>query len=396
MVVVAGAFWLFREKLWNASPVVVVEAGVTDDEILMGMSGALAGPTQALGKGMKTGIEAWFREVNERGGIHGRRLRLIALDDNYDPEPCLRNMKELTEKQKVFAFIGNPGTPPAVVSVPYAVEHKKIFFGAYTGAGLLRKTPPDRYVFNYRASYEEETAAIVKHFVEHLKIKPEQIAVFAQKDVYGDSGYAGVVKQAQEYGVGADRIRRVGYERNTVNVEPAVEEIVQNKDNIKAIVMVPAYKPAAKFVKLLKDEKVDVIIHTVSFVNSGALAEEFRQIGLQYADGVIVTQVVPYFKYLAAGGNEYPTCMQKHFPGQPLDFISLEGFIVAQTFTKALEKAGRNLTTEGLVETLEAMHELDLDLGVKLAFGHTEHQGCHQVWATRLDNTATYHPLVIE
>src|SRR5262249_10194633 len=97
MVVVAGAFWLFREKLWNGSPVVVIEAGVTDDEILMGMSGALAGPTQALGKGMKTGIEAWFREVNERGGIHGRRLRLIALDDNYDPEPCLRNMKELTE-----------------------------------------------------------------------------------------------------------------------------------------------------------------------------------------------------------------------------------------------------------------------------------------------------------
>jgi ABC-type branched-subunit amino acid transport system substrate-binding protein len=394
VLVAGGAIWLLRPN--SGTEQMVAEPGVTNDEILLGMSAALGGPTQALGKGMQTGIEAWFREVNGTGGIHGRKLKLIALDDNYEPDPCLRNMRELTENRHVFAFIGNVGTPTCQVAVPYAVEHKKIFFGAYTGAGLLRKTPPDRYVFNYRASYVEETAAIVKHFVERLKIKPEQVAVFAQQDAYGDAGHAGVVKQMEKYGLSSDRILRVGYERNTVNVEPAVEEIVRQQDRVKAIVMVPAYKPAAKFIKLLKDKQVDVAFATVSFVNSGALANEFRQIGLRYADGVIVTQVVPYFKYLSSGGNEYEACMQKHFPGQPLDFISLEGFLAAQVFTNGLERAGRNLTTERLVDTLEAMRELDVGIGIKLAFGPAEHQACHEVWATKLDNTATYQPLGVK
>jgi ABC-type branched-subunit amino acid transport system substrate-binding protein len=345
---------------------------------------------------MRTGVEAWLRDVNDRGGVQGRKLRLVALDDGYEPDRCLANMRELVENRKVFAILGNVGTPTAQVAVPYAVRNKKIFFGAYTGAGLLRATPPERYVFNFRASYAEETAAMVKHLVERQKVPPDQIAVFAQKDSYGDAGHAGVVKQMQHYGVSPEKILRVGYERNTVVVEPAVQEILRHKDRVKAIVMVPTYKPAAKFIKLLRDEHLDVTCGTVSFVNSEALADEFRRIGLKYADGVIVSQVVPYFKYLAAGGNEYEACMQKHFPGQPLSFISLEGFLAAQVFVDGLERSGRNLTTETMVATLESIRELDLGIGIRLAFGPAEHQACHQVWVTKLDGTGNYRPLVVD
>ena len=100
-------------------------------------------------------------------------------------------MKQLYEKDQVFGIIGNVGTPTAVVAIPYALERKMLFFGAFTGANVLRNDPPDRYVFNYRASYVEETDAAVRYLVKMRKIPPKQIAVFAQQDSYGDAGFAG-------------------------------------------------------------------------------------------------------------------------------------------------------------------------------------------------------------
>src|SRR5260370_42442844 len=111
---VGAASWL----LWFGKPDaarVGAEAGVSDGEILVGMSSALDGPSQALGLGMRTGADAWLREVNERGGVHGRRRRLVALDDGYEPDRCLANMRELVETRKVFAILRNVGTPTAHV-----------------------------------------------------------------------------------------------------------------------------------------------------------------------------------------------------------------------------------------------------------------------------------------
>ena len=143
---------------------------------------------------MKLGIEAAFRVINAGGGVQGRQLRLIAADDGYEPARTALTMKQLYEKDQVFAVVGNVGTPTAAVGLPYALDRKMLFFGAFTGAGLLRSDPPDRYVFNYRASYAEETEAVVNYLVKVRRLKPEQIAVFAQQDAYGDSGFAGVAK----------------------------------------------------------------------------------------------------------------------------------------------------------------------------------------------------------
>src|SRR5258707_6536547 len=100
-------------------------------------------------------------------------------------------MKQLYEKDQVFGIIGNVGTPTAVVAVPYALERRMLFFGAFTGANVLRHDPPDRYVFNYRASYAEETDAVVRYLVKVRRLKPEQVAGFAQQDAFGDAGFAG-------------------------------------------------------------------------------------------------------------------------------------------------------------------------------------------------------------
>jgi hypothetical protein len=121
------------------------------------------GPAKELGRQMKIGLEVAFGVANDAGGVAGRKVKLIALDDGYEPTRTKEVMKDLAEQRKVFAFVGNVGTPTAMVALPYALERKMLFFGPFTGASLLRKEPPDRYVFNYRASYVEETAATVKY-----------------------------------------------------------------------------------------------------------------------------------------------------------------------------------------------------------------------------------------
>ena len=162
--------------------------GVTDTEIRFGISAALSGPTKELGQNMQRGILAAFNVANANGGVHGRQLRLIAADDGYEPARAAETMKQLFEKDQIFGVVGNVGTPTAVVAVPYALERKMLFFGAFTGAGLLRNDPPDRYVFNYRASYAEETEAMVRYLVKVRRLKLEHIAVFAQQDAYGELG----------------------------------------------------------------------------------------------------------------------------------------------------------------------------------------------------------------
>ena len=119
----------------------------------------LSGSARELGRQMKLGIETAFNRVNESGGVDGRMLKLYAADDGYEPTRTPDAMKQLYEKDQVFGIIGNVGTPTATVAIPYSLERRMLFFGAFTGANVLRNDPPDRYVFNYRASYVEETDA---------------------------------------------------------------------------------------------------------------------------------------------------------------------------------------------------------------------------------------------
>ena len=190
--------------------------GVTDNEIRFGISAPFSGAAKELGQNMKLGIEAAFRVANAKGGVHGRQLRLIAADDGYEPTRTALTMKQLYESDQVFGVVGNVGTPTAVVGFPYALDRKMLFFGAFTGAGLLRSDPPDRYVFNYRASYAEETEATVQYLVKVRRLKPSQIAVFAQQDAYGDSGFAGVARAIRSLGGADSKILRINYQRNTV------------------------------------------------------------------------------------------------------------------------------------------------------------------------------------
>ena len=323
--------------------------GITDSEIRFGISAPFTGPAKELGQNMKLGIEAAFNAANANGGVYGRELQLVAADDGYEPARTAATMKQLYERDQVFGLVGNVGTPTAVVALPYALDRKMLFFGAFTGAGLLRNDPPDRYVFNYRASYAEETAAVVNYLVKVRRLLPEQIAVFAQQDAYGDAGFAGVEKAIRSLRGGNETpILRLNYQRNTVDVDDAVAQLQQGNAQlqqkrhspIKAVIMVPAYRAAAKFIEKTRNLYPDMIYTSVSFVGSTALADELMLLGKKYATGVIVTQVVPAVDGHSSLVLDYKSALAKYFPGQAPDYVSLEGYVDANVLIAALQRSG--------------------------------------------------------
>jgi branched-chain amino acid transport system substrate-binding protein len=378
-----------------APPALAPTPGVSDTEVLFGMAAPFAGSSKELGRQMKVGLEVAFEGANADGGVHGRQLRLLALDDGYEPSRTAGVMRELAEQRGVFGFVGNVGTPTAAVALPYALGRQMLFFTPFTGAPLLRKDPPDRTVFNYRASYLEETAAIVRYLVEVRRIKPEQIAVFAQNDSYGDAGYQGVARTLRQFRRDGT-VLKVTYERNTTDVASAVARILERKDRVKAVVMVASYRPAARFIEEVRSARPQMLFTNVSFVGSQALAEELLQLGPRFAEGIIVTQVVPPPNSRSTAVLRYQQQLARYAPGEKPDFISLEGYIDGTLLVEGLRRAGRALTTEGLVKALEDVHGLDLGLGMPLSFGPTEHQASHRVWGTVLDRAGTYQALDLE
>ncbi|MCP4937085.1 MAG: ABC transporter substrate-binding protein [bacterium] len=354
-------------------------ANVQAAEIKVGMSTALSGSAQALGQGMKRGIEAYFKQVNQ-SGINGNTLKLVALDDGYEPAKAAPNMRKLIDEEKVLAVLGNVGTPTAIVSVPIANEKKTLLFGAFTGAGVLRQTPPERYIINYRASYAEETATMIEGLL-NSGIKPEEIAFFTQNDGYGDAGYNGAMKALKAKGVGnPEELAHGRYTRNTLNVEEALGTILDAEVEPKAVIMVGAYGPCAKFIKMAKEDLPDTRFLNVSFVGSTALAKALGNMG----EGVIVTQVVPHFDAEHTTVKEYRKALKAYDPSVEPGFVSLEGFLVAKLFVEGLKHTGSSPNRESIIDALESLSSPDVDIGVKAGFSKTEHQASHKIWPTLL------------
>jgi branched-chain amino acid transport system substrate-binding protein len=363
--------------------------GVTDGEIRLGMVAAFSGSNKERGRAMRIGWEAALAQANEAGGIHGRALRLLTQDDGYDPTRTGPAMKQLVEVDEVFAVVGNVGTATAAVSIPYCTEKKVVFFGALSGADLLRKAPPDRWVFNFRASLSEEAGAAVRWLTDVKRVAPERIAVVAQEDDFGESGWRGAARELERLGVPADKIVKAGNRRNTADVRAALEAVRRRSAKLDAVLLVATYRPAATFIRKARDANLDQRMVVVS-ADSNALAQELVESGARYADKVTVTQVVPVATSKATAIIKYREALARMAPGEPPGSTTLEAWLGAKLFLGALERAGRDLDGERLVRALEATSGLDLGIGATLGFSADDHQACKKVWGWQLKPDGTF------
>jgi branched-chain amino acid transport system substrate-binding protein len=371
-----------RASPLNALPVVIAsllvtgtaafaEEGVSADKIVFGQATALEGPASALGKGMRMGLEAAFAEINKAGGVKGRKLELKSIDDGYEPTKSIEVVKKLLEEDKVFAIAGAVGTPTSAATQPIATAAGAPFIGAFTGAEFLRE-PYKPLVMNIRASYFQETEAMVEHLTKDLGAS--KIAIMYQDDAFGQAGFAGVKKaldkrQMQLAGEGT-------FERNTVAVKTALLAI--KKAQPDAVIMISPYKPAAEFIKLAKQIKLDTTFVNISFVGSDALAMELGPLGA----GVVITQVVPFPKDTAIPVvARYQASLKASAPDAQPGFVSLEGYLVGRAIIAALEKVSGDLTRQAVIEAVQKAGTLDLG-GFKLAYSPSSNRGSDQVFLT--------------
>jgi branched-chain amino acid transport system substrate-binding protein len=370
--------------------------GVTDHEIRFGIVIPYSGGAKENGHNIKLGIDLAFARVNDTGGVNGRLLKLIPADDGFEPTRTLDAMKNLWEKEQVFGYIGNHGTPTAAVALPFALERRALFFGPLTGANVVRHDPPDRYVFNYRPSYSEETDAAVRYLLKIRKLQPRQIAVFTQSDSFGDAGFAGVAKAFRALGLSDNTILRLNYARNTMEMDDAINQLKVQKVPIRAVVMVATTRQAAKFIEKTRDLFPGMIYTNMSSVGASSLAEELMLLGPRFTKDVVVTQTVPAVAGYSSAVIEYKDALAKYFPGESPNYISLEGFVSANVLIDALKRCGPQIDTERLIDILENTRNLDLGLGVPIGFGRGEHQASHKIWGTALDETGKYQAIELE
>jgi branched-chain amino acid transport system substrate-binding protein len=344
------------------SSVAAAQDGVTANKIVLGQAAVFTGPAAQLGIQMRNGIKAYFDYVNEKGGVHGRRLELVTEDDRYEPAVAPSASKKLIEEHKVFALLGYVGTPTGVAHLPVISQAKVPLVGMFTGAEALR-VPFNRYVFHVRASYYDETEKIVEQVVS---TGGRKLAVFYQNDAYGEAGRKGTELALTKRTM---KIHSSGtVERNTLKVEQAVNAI--NASEPDAIVMVGAYAACAEFIKQMRKAGSGATFYNVSFVGSKALADALGAEG----SGVAISQVVPFpWGTAVPVVKEYQQLASK---GGLTDynFSAMEGFLTAKVMVEALRRAGKNPTREGLVEAMERMQDVDLG-GFYVGYSPKNHAG---------------------
>ena len=375
-------------------------SGVTDSEIVLGMSAAFSGPSRGLGIELYRGASAYFEHVNRQGGIGGRKVVLKTYDDGYQPDPAVKNTLTLMLEDEVFALFGYVGTPTVTRVLPMLkkFQERQIYlFFPFTGAQPQREPPYGPFAFNLRASYRQETAGLVQNFVN---IGRRRIAVFYQADAYGRSGWAGVRQALKQYGeqiVGEATYRRGS--KFTGVMRDQVEILKASRPD--AVICIGAYAACAAFLRDAIDLGLQVPIANVSFVGSENLLNlitQGRDDGERYTALLVNSQVVPsYHDTSIPAVKQYQELMALYAPSAPQElltesytpfshsFVSLEGFLDAKMMVEILGRLGETPERGALEDAVFSITEYDLGIGEAVSFGPERRQGLQKVYYTVVD-----------
>jgi ABC-type branched-subunit amino acid transport system substrate-binding protein len=354
------------------------EIGVTDSSITIGMTAPLSGPNGAYGQDMKDVIGAYFKQVNDAGGISGRKLELIAMDDGYETDRAVANTKALIKEKQVFAMIASYGSSPTTAAMNDAFGPAKVpLIGTISGADSIRQSPKDnsnnRYMFNVRASYANETEAIVNQLVG---LGMKNIAVFYQNDGFGKSGLDGVIAALKKHNQAPSAVATV--ERNSLDVSQAVQTIA--KANAQAVVMVTLYKPTAEFVRQMKKANQHPQFMTLSPVGADLLVKELGD----DARGIGISQVMPYpWNDTTPMVREYQRLLGKQ---GKFSYYGIEAYAMGKLIVDAIRKSGgKDISRDKLVSVLESMQNHDLG-GYRVSYSANERLGSRFVDLTVIGN----------
>jgi ABC-type branched-subunit amino acid transport system substrate-binding protein len=338
--------------------------GVTSTTIVLGQSAPLSGSNKDLGEDIRNGALAYFKKVNDAGGVNGRRIQLVTLDDGNDIKRSGENARKLLEDNDVLALFGYASATLSRPALPFVEKHKAPFLAPFTGADPMRVF--NRYVYNMRASYADELEKIVDHYTKYgLK----RFSIVHYDDAVGKENFTAVERALKQRNLVPVSVAAFK-DRAKPDVETGVKQVLKGEPEV--IILTTLYKATSDFIKLARKSGSTAQMVSNSFPGSSPLSKELGKDGV----GVVVAQVVPspFGSASVLVVTEYRAAIEK-FLGKPeYSFTSLESYIAAKVVVEAMRRAGQNLNRETLMRSLDGMSSYDAG-GYFVSFSPRDHNG---------------------
>ncbi len=342
----------------------------SNDDIVLGSSTALSGPTRDIGQSLTQGSLAYFKRLNESGGIQGRMVKLISLDDGYEPRRTVSNTRKLIKVEKVFSLFNYAGTPTTYAALPMIIKYNIPCIMLYSGADFLRN-PVMPNVFTLRASFNQEAQAQIDYLVKKLSYK--NIAIVVQTDEFGLNAQRAINTLLSEHNI--NPIITTRFKRNTHDVEKILIKLMEKP--VEAVIFIGTYKPFTNLINLAYQQKFRPVFSGFSISGKSVFSR------LKHPSRVITSEVMPDPEQCSWQlCQQFLTDMKKAGINKT-NRVQLEGYLNAFVFSQVAKKCPAKLTTQCLLQKLENFSFQDNDLDI--SYSADNHQGLKKAYLSFSD-----------
>jgi branched-chain amino acid transport system substrate-binding protein len=331
------------------------------DRIVIGRSVALSGPLKNSGEAKRNGADSYIRKVNARGGISGRAIEVVTLDDAYEPATTVSNLRRLANERSPVAFLGLFGLPTSAAALPVLEQLRIPAVGLTSGASDLR-SPFKQFVFPVRASFSDEARRVVLHL---KTIGVSRIAVAYTDNAFGQGVETTTLTATENAGIEA---LAVGMDPAGTNASTVSRRIQAAEPQV--VVLAMANQAAVALVTQLRRASYHGAMYAFSAVDASIIG---RQLGDE-ARGLAITRVVPPPNTIQVRVVAEYLSILKEFNAGPPSFFGLEGFLEAKVLIGGLRRAGTNPSPMALIAGLESMRDYDLG-GFFVSYQSGQHTG---------------------
>src|SRR5262252_9565585 len=346
----------------GAAPV-RAEDGVTDKEVVIGAGLDLTGAVANWGVNIKSGMEAVFNRVNEAGGVHGRKIKLISYDHVYQPPKAVINAKRLVERDHVFVMMGHLGTPTTKAIKDYLEEKKVPNIFPSTAASMWVTSGPGH--IGDLATYADQTWMIIDYLVKEKKIK--KIASFYQDDEYGLDGHLAGKARLKTYDL--TYVVEADYKRADIDFSSQAAKLKES--GAEAVILQAVYREPPRLA-----EQCHAIGYYPLFIGpSPIVVDKTIELGGKHVDGMVGVEVYPLPTEPGPFLDLYRADMKKYFPNLPIDTTNLYGYQKAALFAEAKQRAGKDLTRDSVLKAIESIRDWDPGWGLKYGYGGDNRRG---------------------
>lgn len=343
--------------------------GVTDSEILIGHIGQQTG-TYAVYDYFRKGIDSYFNYVNENGGVHGRKLKLIAYDDQFQPSLTVQLASKIVEDDKVFALLGNPCTTCNTAAKDIFEKAGVPMVMVSTGSQLFVDPPIKNYFGSSILNYRVETRVFLDYAVNKLNAK--KIAVVYQNDDYGKEGLT-ALQESTKIIDDVDLIAEIPFVTGTTDMSSQAQHLLKAKPDV--VIMLGGPNQAAN----LKKDIHKIGMKDTPYIVSSVGANDrnlFNLAGEDIWEGTISAAAFPMPDVSDDPSMKlYIDRFSKDYPNDPIDGFASSGWAIAEVMVEALERAGKDLTWDNFFDAMYTFDNWDGSIYEGVTFNKNNHYG---------------------